>query len=190
MESNKETIDNLISNAKEANKELYYSVLEDASSFKRCGQDIPALLRYVPELRMDIKFILVDLQTSMSACFSTDRFYEKRYHLKNLYAGMLEGYKLLYGFGKIRNRTIWARLGEEINKEVVGNPKEESIFKAIKQEYDNITQELLGIEATKTDQDDRNLTYHYDDDLLLVAPSISQSYQRYCSDVRQSGMGQ
>ena len=41
---------------------------------------------------MDVKFILVDLQTIIRACFMTEKAYEKRYHLKNLYAGMLEGY--------------------------------------------------------------------------------------------------
>lgn len=167
VNATKETIDKLIANATIATKELYFTILEDASILNSCGQDVPALLRDVPELRMDIKFILVDLQTSIRACFVTDRFYEKRYHLKNLYAGMLEGLKLLYGFGNMRKRTVWCRIGEDLQNEIVGSSPNSSFLPLI-QCYDDITQALLGIESTQTDRDERNLTYHYDDDLLLV----------------------
>lgn len=167
MDATKETIDKLLVNATAATKELYFTILEDDSCLKNCGQNVPALLRDVPELRMDIKFILVDLQTSMRACFATDRLYEKRYHLKNLYAGMLEGFKLLYGFGNMRKRTVWWRIGEDLQNEIVGSSPY-TLFLPLKKCYDNITQALLAIESTQTDRDERNLTYHYDDDLLLV----------------------
>ena len=167
MNATKDTIDKLIANATLATKELYFTILEDASILNYCGQAVPTLLRDVPELRMDIKFILVDLQTSMRACFATDRFYEKRYHLKNLYAGMLEGLKLLYGFGNMRKRTVWWRIGEDLQNEIVGSSTN-TLFLQLKQCYDDITHALLGIESTQTDRDARNLTYHYDDDLLLV----------------------
>ena len=89
-------MDKLIKSSKMANQALYFSILDDAAARSNCADDLPALLADVPELRMDIKFILVDLQTLMISSYKADRFYEKRYHLKNLYAGMLEGYKLLY----------------------------------------------------------------------------------------------
>lgn len=164
MDASRDTMEKLIKNVTAMNQELYKTILEDAAVLESCGQNVPSLLRDVPELRMDVKFILVDLQTIIKACYATDRFYEKRYHLKNFYAGMLEGFKLLYGFGKMRNCTIWAKLGEHLQA-VVGS---EPLFGALKQQYDGITQSLLAIEASKTEQDDRNLTYHYDDDLLLV----------------------
>lgn len=43
-----------------------------------------------------------------------------------------------------------------------------SVFEPLKSRYDAISEQLLSIEATNTDRDDRNLTYHYDDDFLLV----------------------
>lgn len=116
---------------------------------------------------MDVKFIMVDLQTCLRACLITGKSYEKRYHLKNLYAGMLEVYKLLYGFGKMRkyglgtNRKIVAMCGSEKVEPV-------DFYTEIIVHYDDITSALQGIEATKADRDDRNLTFHYDDDLLLV----------------------
>lgn len=165
MEATKETIDNLMRSAAVVNQELYATITEDSSALDNCDASIPALLRDVAELRMDVKFIIVDLQTIMRSCFETDKAYEKRYHLKNLYAGMLEGYKLLYGFGNMRKRTVWARIGDDLQTAIQEN---QTLFGRLKDNYDEITQELLAIEATRTDQDDRNLTYHYDDDLLLV----------------------
>ena len=168
MDASKQTIENLILNAAAATQELYTTILEDAAVLEACDESVPSLFRCVPELRMDVKFILVDLQTIIRACFVTEKAYEKRYHLKNLYAGMLEGYKLLYGFGSLRRRTVWARIGEELNRLDQDNPDIASAFEPLKLKYDEISQQLLAIEATNTDRDDRNLTYHYDDDLLLV----------------------
>lgn len=80
---------------------------------------------------------------------------------------MLEGYKLLYGFGKMRkyglgtNRKIVAMCGSEKVEPV-------DFYTEIIVRYDDITSALQGIEATKADRYDRNLTFHYDDDLLLV----------------------
>ena len=165
MEASKETMDKLMYSVIVANQELYATITEDASVLRNCDTTIPLLLREVVELRMNVKFILVDLQTIMRSCFETDKAYEKRYHLKNLYAGMLEGYKLLYGFDNIRKRTVWARIGENLQTAIQGN---QALYGEIKASYDEITQRLQRIEATKTEQDDRNLTYHYDDDLLLV----------------------
>ena len=168
MDASKQTIENLILNAAVATQELYTTILEDAAVLEACDESVPSLFRCVPELRMDVKFILVDLQTIIRACFVTEKAYEKRYHLKNLYAGMLEGYKLLYGFGSLRRRTVWSRIGEELNRLDQDNPDIASAFEPLKLKYDEISQQLLAIEATNTDRDDRNLTYHYDDDLLLV----------------------
>ena len=168
MDANKESIERLIHVAAATSQELYASILDDVSTRDLCDSNTPILLRDVLELRMGIKFILVDLQTTLRACFSTEKAYEKRYHLKNLYAGMLEGYKLLYGFGKMRKHTIWARIGEDLLAEMPTNGMQPKVLEALRIQYNSITQQMLRIESTKTDNDDRNLTYHYDDDLLLV----------------------
>ena len=165
MEASKDTIDNLMHSVAIANQELYSTITEDSSILDNCEETTPALLRDVAELRMDVKFILVDLQAIMRSCFETNKAYEKRYYLKNLYAGMLEGYKLLYGFGNLRKRTVWTRIGDDLQAAIQQNQMK---FESLKDSYDEITKRLLAIEATRTDQDDRNPTYHYDDDLLLV----------------------
>ena len=87
MDANKESIERLIHVAAATSQELYASILDDVSTRDLCDSNTPILLRDVLELRMGIKFILVDLQTTLRACFSTEKAYEKRYHLKNLYAG-------------------------------------------------------------------------------------------------------
>ena len=168
MDANKESIEKLIQIAAVKSQELYASILDDVSTSDLCDSNTPVLLRDVLELRMGIKFILVDLQTTLRACFSTEKAYEKRYHLKNLYAGMLEGYKLLYGFGRMRKHTIWARIGKDLLAETQKNGNKPNAFEALNAQYNRITQQLLTFESNLADNDDRNLTYHYDDDLLLV----------------------
>lgn len=168
MEASKESIANLIQNTATNSKALYASIAKEIAVAKACTEATPALLRDVPELRMDVAFILVDLQTCIRAGLNTDKGYEKRYHLKNLYAGILEGYKLLYGFGKMRRKTIWNKVGEHIEEAITAYPAQKQLFEPLKQNYDAITEQLIIIETTITSKDDRNLTYHYDDDLLLV----------------------
>lgn len=168
MEASKVSIEVLERSISEANQELFASIIDDISVHERCDETTPILLRDVLELRMDVKFILVDLQTSMQICFASSKAYEKRYHLKNLYAGMLEGYKLLYGFGKMRKHTIWARIKEDLLTTAQKNKVRSDLFDAFIRLYENITEQLRAIESTRSDQDNRNLTFHYDDDLLLV----------------------
>lgn len=155
-------------NASALNQELYSTILDEASILEKRREDIPELLYDITELRMDVKFVLVDLQTIMRACSASEKFYEKRYHLKNIYAGMLEGYKLLYGFGNMRKHTVWARIATDLDKAIKEDSPYRNIWEDFKTRHEEITSRLTTIESTNTDRDDRNLTYHYDDDLLLV----------------------
>ena len=50
-------------------------MLDDASICINGVDDLPTLLADIPELRMDIKFILVDLQTIMKSCKYDDCFF-------------------------------------------------------------------------------------------------------------------
>lgn len=168
MDATKESIANLVQNTATNSKELYATIAKEVAVAKACTEATPALLRDVPELRIDVAFMLVDLQTCIRASLNTDKGYEKRYHLKNLYAGILEGYKLLYGFGKMRHKTIWYKVGKHIDEAITATPEQSQLFEPLKQNYDAITEQLKSIEANMTSKDDRNLTYHYDDDLLLV----------------------
>ena len=168
MDATKESIANLVQNMATNSKDLYATIAKEIAVANACTETTPVLLRDVPELRMDVAFILVDLQTCIRASLNTDKGYEKRYHLKNLYAGILEGYKLLYGFGKMRRKTIWYKVGKHIDEAITATPEQNQLFEPLKQNYDAITEQLKSIEAKMTSKDDRNLIYHYDDDLLLV----------------------
>ncbi|MFK2369098.1 hypothetical protein ACIXNN_11230 [Bacteroides fragilis] len=66
-EASKETIENLIGNSSKTIEDLYKKVLEDLSLLKELNADVPQLLRLAVELRMNMRFILIDLMTSLRA---------------------------------------------------------------------------------------------------------------------------
>ena len=63
-EASKETVENLIGNFSKTIEDLYKKVVEDISLLKELNEDVPQLLRLAVELRMDMRFILIDLMTS------------------------------------------------------------------------------------------------------------------------------
>lgn len=77
MKASKDTIETLVRSVAETNRELYCSMREDVSIFERRREGLPELLRLAVELRMDVKFIMVDLQTCLRACLITGKSYEK-----------------------------------------------------------------------------------------------------------------
>ena len=164
----KGSMDNLIANAGKTNKLLYLSISQEIATINSCDDNIPGLLRIVPELKMDVGFILVDLQTSVRSCLETDKAYEKRYHLKNLYAGLVEGYKLLRGFGNMQSKTIWSRLGIELQRLVKEDENNKDLLLTLKANYEQITKKLHEFELELPAKSDRDLAFHYDDDLSLV----------------------
>lgn len=66
-EASKETVENLIGNFSKTIEDLYKKVVEDISLLKELNEDVPQLLRLAVELRMDMRFILIDLMTSLRA---------------------------------------------------------------------------------------------------------------------------
>ena len=58
-----------------ANQTLFFSMLDDAATCTNGVDDLPTLLADVPEVRMYIKFILVDLQTILKSCKYDDCFF-------------------------------------------------------------------------------------------------------------------
>ena len=84
-EASKETIENLIGNSSKTIEDLYKKVLEDLSLLKELNADVPQLLRLAVELRMNMRFILIDLMTSLRGSLNGAYTFEKCYHIKNLY---------------------------------------------------------------------------------------------------------
>lgn len=171
MQATAETIQSLIKNASIAVKDMYPVMKQDMEVMRLCDSSTPALLKLVPEMRMNIKFILIDLESSFRALLSAESGIEKRLQLKNLRADMHESYKLLYGFKKAQQYTIWYKTGCELN--TLQADGQEKVFVLLKQVYDAITTVLLKIGID--DKENRDLTYHYDDDLLRVYQNILDS---------------
>ena len=172
MQATTGTIQNLIKNASLAVKDIYPLMKQDMSISRICDSSIPALLKLIPEMRMNVKFILIDLESAFRALLSAESGIEKRLQLKNLRADMHECYKLLYGYGKAQQHTIWYIIGREL-KTLLADGQDKAFFLLMKV-YDAITTVLLKIEIG--DKENRDLTYHYDDNLLKVYESILDSY--------------
>lgn len=170
MKASKKTIDGLIINASKTIEDLYSKVCADNKRLAACDSNTPEILRVVLELRRDFRFVMVDLLTSMRACLNSSYTFEKCYHIKNLEGIRVEGYQLICGFGKKKKDAIWTRLGLSLNV-CVTNATEERFIKAYEglvEVYDKITDSLNAIAASDAERTSRNVTYHYDDESLVI----------------------
>ena len=171
MKATEESIQNLIKNASLAVKEMYPALKQDMAIMQACDDSVSAILRLVVEMRMNVKFILIDLETAFRALISANSAVEKRLQLKNLRADMHESYKLLYGFGNVQRHTAWYKIGADLS--VLQSGDADDIYTILRSVYDAITVaiEQIGI----ADKENRDLTYHYDDDLLKVYQNILEA---------------
>ena len=176
MEASKETVDNLIMNASKTIEDLFAKVNADNKLLNRCNDQVSAVLRLMLELRRDIRFVLIDLLTSLRACLNATTAFEKCYHIKNLEGIRVEGYQLLCGYGKEKEDAIWSLVGIELQR-CQTEAKEERFLKAYEglvHVYDQITEAFKNIAASDEERTSRNLTYHYDDELLLVYKQLTK----------------
>ena len=176
MKATKETVDNLIMNASKTIEDLFAKVNEDNRLLNRCDCPVSAVLKLMLELRLDIRFVLIDLLTSLRACLNATSTFEKCYHIKNLEGIRVEGYQLLCGYGKEKEDAIWTRIGIELQG-CKSDAQEELISKAyegLEKVYGQITEILKSIAASDAERTSRNLTYHYDDELLLVYKQLTR----------------
>ena len=176
MEATKETVDNLIMNASKTIEDLFAKVNADNKLLNHCDDQVTAVLMLMLELRRDIRFVLIDLLTSLRACLNSASTFEKCYHIKNLEGIRVEGYQLLCGYGKEKEDAIWTRIGVELHR-CQEKAKEDRIGKAYEGlvlVYDQITEAFNNIAASDEERTSRNLTYHYDDELLLVYKQLTK----------------
>lgn len=171
--ASRESIEKLVKNASLAVGDMYPIIKQDMCVMAECDDDVSPLLRLVPELRMNIRFMLVDLESSFRALMNAGSAVEKRLHLTNIRADIYESYKLLYGYGKSRQHTAWSKMGREL--QVLCESYEGKVYEQLKKEYDAITPLLVRIKSSIQDKDNRNLTYHYDENLLKVYQNILEA---------------
>lgn len=170
QEASKETVENLIDNSSKTIEDLYKKVVEDISFLKELNADVPQLLRLAIELRMDMRFILIDLMTSLRGCLNGTYTFEKCYHIKNLEGIRVEGCRLLLGYGKGREESIWMKLECELKQicQRFEKTKYAQVYERLLALYDNVSTQLRAVMTTYEERKSRNLTYHYDDDLYKV----------------------
>ena len=173
MEASKDTIENLIKNSSRTIEKLFAKLSKDIIIYDHCDEKISLLLRLSIELRRDICFILIDLLTSLRACIAGTRGFEKCYHIKNMEGVRVEAYNLLCGYNKAKEYAIWNRIGKEIEKKVLTSENSQ-LYDRLSDFYALITRKINAIMATNEERTSRNLTYHYDEDLLKIYEQIAR----------------
>ena len=144
---------------------LSQAVLDDIAIYEQLRDKEPKILALTAELRMDTKFILMDLCTSFLAMCKAKEAYACRYHIKNLEAGIQEAYKLLFNYGKSQRYTVWKKIGSTLSEEPVSYWSEQGKLMA---DYQDITTKLTGLAGDEDDKQHRDITYHYDADMRQV----------------------
>ncbi len=170
MQAAEDSIEKLIKNTSLAVNDLYPALKRDTVVANECKGKVSPLLELVPEMRMNVKFVLVNLATAINALFSVISAVEKRLHLINLRADMHECYKLLLGFENVRKYTTWSKIGKVLHEMVFEGRGE--LYKTLLGLYDAITSKLEVIANAALEKDNRDLAYHYDDDLLKVYQNL------------------
>lgn len=150
-------------------KELYSSIKVDIARCQLLDKKNTSILAYTIALRKDVNFILLSLETSYHALIVSTHVVEKRFLIQNLWADLSESYKLLYGFGKAKSRSTWARIGNELQ---LINANDDSLHAPILKIHDALTRIIISIQPKQQDKEDRDLVYHYDKELLNVYERI------------------
>jgi hypothetical protein len=169
MVATKETVENLIQNASQVIEDFYTKICDDNCRLEHYDEKSTNLLRCATELRRDIRFVLIDLLTSLRACLKSEHYFEKIYHIKNLEGARVEGYNLLCGFKGTKQYTVWTRLGSALKEKI----EDESVielqaYNDLEKLYERISDQFDLVLATNQERTSRNLTFHYDEDLLKV----------------------
>lgn len=139
---------------------VFYKAMKREIALKQSSSNSEdPLASHIRDMEIAVDFVLIDLAVSVKAVSQVKGAYEGRFHTKNLLAVLSEGYKLVYGFGNRRKKSIWGCLKKDISK--INDGKHLS-------EYNEVTSLLNNYGESHLDQDLRNLTLHYDDDMMKV----------------------
>lgn len=158
-------LEQLRENASTTISELMKSLAENIlleESIKGAMPKIPSNQMYVEifqlayGLKVGCLFSLLDMGALLVSEFRAETNLEKRFLLKNIQASILEGYKLIRNFGKARAHSYFSKLKKlapvEINSRIL----------EIENDLDKFESIYL------KDRTLRDVTYHYNDDMLFV----------------------
>ena len=169
-EASKETVDNLIKNSTQTIEDLYSKVRVENERLGLCDESVPVLLKLTAELRRDVRFTLLDMLASLRACLNASHYYEKIFHIRILEGIRVEGYNLLYGFVKTREFAIWTRIGAALGERTLSAVEGEvkDTYNSLFGLYNKITGLFESLALSNEERTSRNLTYHYDKELLKM----------------------
>jgi hypothetical protein len=112
-------------------------------------------------LNIYVQYTNIELASVLRACFRANLPAEKRYNIKWINCVILESYKHLYGYGSAKKKSLWIS-------------KVKPLLKVIKhqefgQNLENLENQIIEFgESDITNLEQRNLSFHYDLEPLLV----------------------
>lgn len=152
-------IERFIEEASSTINEAYWFIKERLLVRQLMDSSTPIIYIKTEDLQIGAHYVQIDLIVSLRATFLTNNSFEKRFHLKNLLASISEGYKLIMNFGKQRKYSLLMLLKEDVIKLRDGK---------LLDKFDDITSKLELFGDTEINQNLRNLTLHYDNDMMKV----------------------
>ena len=157
--ASKQTLESLMMNTSNVIRDMYACVISEIRSLEAMeNQNANAVCILIRQLSIAVNYSLMDIGVSVRASIASEKAYEKRFHLKNLRASISESFKLIFNFGKSRNKSIWSKLCNELN----------GVDQDITNHCNGITDRLVAFGDSYIDQNLRNLTLHYDADMMRV----------------------
>ena len=157
--ASKKTLNELIDNSNNLIRDMYVCLKSDILTLKQL-EVRKSMQRSIlcKQLSIAVNYSLMDIGVSIRALIGSELAYEKRFHLKNLKASISESYKLIFNFDKARKKSIWNKLGIELK----------DTNQVVEELYNKITAGLNDFEKAHINQDLRNLTLHYDENMMRV----------------------
>lgn len=170
MKVSKETIKGLIANSQKTIEDLYGKVCGDNKKLRMADEFSPRVLVDALELRRDIRYAMIDMLTSLRACLGASHYVEKCFHLKNLESIRVEAFSLLFGFAQSSEYSTWNRLGFALHDRCVHVEDNncQKIYSEILTVYEQVISLIEKARPVRKERKSRNLTYHYDEELLQV----------------------
>lgn len=157
--ASKETLNGLMENTSNVIRDMYACLKTDIQALEQLeAKNAKPICILCQQLSIAVNYSLMDIGVSVRASIGSEKAYEKRFHLKNLKASISESYKLILNFDKAKKKSILSKLGVELN----------GYNQVIEDLYKGITAALMVFADKHINQDLRNLTLHYDEDMMRV----------------------
>jgi hypothetical protein len=158
--ASKDSIQRLVENMGQSICSNYQMAKEYGVMLDGMTSPVSEQYKCLVEFCMTVSMIQIELCTMGRALFRAKEIPEKKFYLKNIKSSVAEAYKVLLNRGKKRKNSLWMRLGKSLNVSCGNNLRTEA-FNAIVYAAERFEEKYI-------DKKVRDLTYHYDDDMMNV----------------------